>query len=63
MSGQRIPDSIPNENCAQIAAEILKEDLKINIQATDISLAHRLGKKKPSQVDRRSIIVKLCRRD
>ena len=37
--------------------------LKINVSSTDISTAHRVDKKTSNQqVDKRNIIMKLCRR-
>ena len=35
----------------------------MNIGETDVSVAHRIGRKPNGTVDRRSIIIKLCRRD
>jgi hypothetical protein len=43
---------------------LVKEKLKLNILPTDISTAHRIGRKPVNQQpDKRNIILKLCRRD
>jgi len=63
MSGD-IPSSTAGENCKEIIIDQLKQKLNINVAATDISVAHRLGSKpNTQQQDKRSLIFKLCRRD
>ena len=63
-SGSSIPEVSNGEICSNVIRQIVKEKLKITLKDGDISTAHRLGKKPTSQVpDKRSIIVKLCRRD
>ena len=43
---------------------MLKSELNLNVLSTQISTAHRLGAKPANQTsDRRSFIMKLCRRD
>ena len=43
---------------------VVRDRLKLGMDVTDISAAHRLGPKPKSQgPDRRKIIVKLCRRE
>ena len=64
ISGANIPPVIPGENCVSLVCDLFKSSLKLNVQPTDISTAHRVGKKPLNQqVDRRNIILKLCRRD
>ena len=63
ISGSKVPPSNQGENCAELVTSLIKSDLKIELLPTDVSTAHRLGKVKPGTEDRRSIIVKLCRRD
>ena len=63
-SGEAIPVVTDGEVCSKIVCNLTKDKLKINIKLADISSAHRVGKKPPTQrPDRRNIIVKLCRRD
>ena len=63
-SGPAIPEVSSNENCASILQEVIKRELKVNIAATDINTAHRLGPKPSAQgPDKRGIILKLCSRD
>ena len=63
-SGPSIPVATRDENCSTIIQNLLKNELKHVISPNDISTAHRLGKKAISQTpDRRSLIVKFCRRD
>ena len=64
LSGDGIPASEPGENCIEVGRSLIKEKLKLNFLPTDVSTAHRLGKKPTAQgPDRRKIIMKLCRRD
>ena len=44
--------------------QLLRDHVKVNINANDISAAHRIGSKPKTQgPDKRGIIVKLCRRN
>ena len=64
LSGNSIPVSSVGEKCSEVARSLIKSQLKIDIQPSDISTAHRLGKKPVNQTpDQRKIIIKLCRRD
>ena len=64
MSGDSLPVVSDGENTSGIVCNSIKNNLKIVVKESDISVAHRLGKKNPGQqLDRRSIIVKLCRRE
>ena len=56
--------SSPGELCNNIIRNVIKEKLKISLQPSDISVAHRAGKKPSTQgPDRRGIQVRFCRRD
>ena len=63
-SGPKIPSSTNGENCIEIVRQLVKTELKVEISASEISTAHRLGRKSTAQTeDKRNIVVKLCRRD
>ena len=63
-SGEGIPESSIVENCTTTVRDIVRNKLKINMGESDVSTAHRLGKKPNNQQpNRRSTIIKLCRRD
>ena len=62
ISGQ-IPEVREGEDCNKIVRELLK-DIRLSVPATEISTAHRLGRKPINgRPDHRNIIFKLCRRD
>ena len=64
LSGKNIPPSSPNENCPTLVSSLLRDKLNLVMPASEISVCHRLGAVSNSQrPDRRSIIVKFCRRD
>ena len=64
LSGPAVPLVSQGENCGIIARKLISDKLRLQIEANDISTAHRLGKKPVVQgPDRRSIIVQFCRRD
>ena len=64
LSGPAIPAFQTGEDCKSLVQQVIARECRVNIQPNDISTAHRLGKKSPSQQpDRRNIIVKFCRRD
>lgn len=64
-SGNKIKEFEPNENCVDLAKNLINDVLKIQINPL-ISTAHRMGKP-PSPdsnaPDKRPIIVKFCQRD
>ena len=63
LSGELVPLVTQGEVCTNIVMDLVKEKLNLQLAASDISTVHRLGKKPHVQgPDRRSIIVKLCRR-
>ena len=64
-SGDKIKPYEPNENCVTIAKNLIKNELKISMDPI-ISTAHRMGRPPAPDSrapDKRSIIVKFCRRD
>ena len=64
LSGNSIPVFSQGENTANIAIQIFKNELRMEVSERDISVAHRVGKKPANQQpDKRNIILKLCRRD
>ena len=63
LSGNKVPASLSGENCVNVVKSLVQQELKIEISPNDISTAHRLGRKPNTQGDdKRSLIVKLCRR-
>ena len=64
LSGNDVPSATPGEIVSDIVCGVVRDRLKLGMDVTDISAAHRLGPKLKSQgPDRRKIIVKLCRRE
>ena len=63
ISGNSVPTEIAGENCKNICTALFREHLRLNIDAKDISVAHRIGKKTTGQTEKRNIIFKLCQRD
>ena len=64
LSGEAIPAVSSGENCGNLAREVIENKLKVKLSDSDLSTAHRIGKKPTTQgPDRRKIIIKLCRRD
>lgn len=64
ISGPSLPCATTNENCIDTATELIVGKLELSgFNRTDIDVAHRLGKPRPGVPDKRSIIVKLCRRE
>ena len=59
LSGHKLPNQTPNENTQNLVCSLIKDNLDVKINAEDISTAHRLGNRN----DKKSIIVKFCRRD
>ena len=62
ISGDCLPIYATSENSKAIVVDLLRTHCQFNLNPTEISIAHRLGKK-PSGEDRRSIRFRLCRRD
>ena len=53
-----------DETPVDVICSLVKEKLKLNLHQSDISTAHRMGRKSVSQAaDKRKLVVKLCRRD
>ena len=63
-SGKGLPACTQGENCSAVVQKLVKDNLSLELDMSDISTAHRLGIKSPQQSDdKRSMIVKFCRRD
>ena len=63
-SGPGMPAGVIGENSPQIICDVLRNKLNLNVNRSDLSTAHRVGRKPVNQQpDRRSVIAKLCRRD
>ena len=64
-SGNAIPVWVQNENCVAVICNLItaKFGNEVLVDQNDISVAHRLGPKPNTSVDRRSIIVRFCRRN
>ena len=63
-SGDGLPVVSADEVPVNVVCSMVKEKLRLNLNPTDISTAHRMGRKPTSQAtDRRKLVVKLCRRD
>ena len=59
LSGEKLPIPSPNENTSNLVCALLKDNMNITVNTVDISTAHRLSAKN----NKKSIIVKFCRRD
>lgn len=63
ISGE-VPAFTTGENTKNVVGALFEDKLRLKLQHSDISVAHRLGAKPKQQgPDKRPIIVKLCRRD
>ena len=64
LSGNDVPSATQGEIVSDIVCDLVRKRLKLEMDVTDISAAHRLGPKPRSQgPDHKKIIVKLCRRE
>ena len=64
VSGPDLPLASPSEDSKSIIQKLFKDHLRLAVNQSEISTAHRLGRKPGDNVsDKRPIIVKLCRRD
>lgn len=64
VSGSDLPDGTEDEDTPKVFTSIIKNKIGVIVKPTDISVAHRLGRKSLTQgPDKRNIIVKLCRRE
>lgn len=64
ISGNSLPEATRGEISSNVVCQVLKDRLKVELPPNEISTAHRLGKKPPTQTpDKRPFIIKLCRRD
>ena len=62
LSGPLVPEVSDREDCKQIIQRLLRDHTRLNLNVSDISTAHRIGKSTPGS-NKRNIIFKLCRRD
>ena len=62
LSGPLVPEVSDREDCKQTIQRLLRDYTRLNLNISDISTAHRIGKTSPG-VGKRNIIFKLCRRD
>ena len=58
VSGPALPSETPNENSTDVVVRSIKENLHVNINPSDVNVAHRLGTKRNQNIAR-PIIVKL----
>ena len=64
LSGSDVPSETQGEIVSDIVCGMVRDNLKLGMDVTDISTAHRLGPKPKFQgPDPRKIIVMLCRRE
>ena len=64
VSGSDLPAATEGEDAAAVVRSLVKSKVNLVIKPSDISVAHRIGKKPANQApDKRSLIVKFCRRD
>ena len=64
ISGSNLPVVSEGEDCSSLVRKLFKDKVNVNLKPTDISLAHRVGKKPVTQApDKRSFMVKLCKRE
>ena len=72
ISGSFLSNTVPNydssEDTKSLVLDLFKDQLALNLNSGDISIAHRLkpptrSPNASSQHDRRSIVVRLCRKD
>ena len=64
LSGSELPAASTSENATNVVCDLIRSKIGIVINPSEVSTAHRLGKKANSQApDTRNIIVKFCRRD
>ena len=63
ISGKNVPRTATDENSIDVAVDCIQRNLGVDISRNDIDIAHRLGKPQAASEDRRSIIVKLVRRE
>ena len=63
-SGSSIPPYATGENTINLACDLLKTKLNLEVSPSNISTGHRLGNRSAAQgEDRRPIILKFCRRE
>ena len=60
VSGPEMPNARDGENSAQVVCDVIKNKIGVVVRSSDISVAHRHGRKTQSKREDRS---KLCRRE
>ena len=63
ISGPGVPMESQNEDSGTVVRDLIKSKLNIDLTTADINIAHRVGKRTTGSPSKRTIIVKLCRRD
>ena len=64
LSGTAVPPATNGEICSNVAREVLKNKIKLELDPNEISVCHRLGPKPQAQgPDTRPLTVRFCRRD
>ena len=62
-SGPNIPTFVPNESCSVVTSKLLRDSYKVNLPATSIISAQRMGKPPSNFPDKRNILVKFSSHD
>ena len=63
LSCPNLPNAVPIENCKLIVQDLVRREANLNINPSDISIFHWIGRKSCTLPDKRNIIFKLSRRD
>ena len=56
--GQSLPQETDNENFKQIVRNLIQKHLRLNLNPTDVSIAHRFGWKPSYSTTKRNIVLK-----
>ena len=62
-SGPNIPTFMPNESCSVVTSQLLRDSYKVNLPASSIISAQRMGKPPTNSPDKRNILVKFSTHD
>ena len=64
LSGPSLPPVERGENCVSVVKKLLQDQIRLDVNESEFSVAHRLGARPQNQTsDKRSLIVKFCRRE
>lgn len=63
ISGSNLPVAGAAVDCKEQVRDLFRQQCQLNLSATDISIAHRVGRIKPNVPDRRNIVFRVSRRD